>query len=217
MSGNQSRIFTGLSFLILLCYLSSGKAAFTGIALAIHDEETDWQISSETVPTHIRKITLSAEEKTTGNLRVGAYLGEMSLRLESANQLPAQKFNSQFIGLYLRLPLKISPTFSFHSKFSYTFYLGNTSQPDIEIEWYDSRLNFGFSAQLQNIRLMPYVLYQSIDGDISTDTSSDNIKLKENFTQGINLDYYTSTSAYIRLQVTTGGSESFMLQFTREY
>ena len=120
--------------------------------------------------------------------------------------------------MYLRWPHQVNETFSIHGLFNYQFNLGNSSGDElVEVDWTEVSLQLGVSAQFGNLSFRPFVDFRDVDGDISGNGSTRLLELKEQRSQGLIIDYYVEKTAYVRLQISQGGTRSFLLTLAREY
>ena len=88
-------------------------ADWTGVNVVLEDTTSLWNTEGVEREASINRIILQLEEKTEAELRVGATIGQASVR---SNDLTGptniQKFDASFIGLYLRQPIQLGEMFS---------------------------------------------------------------------------------------------------------
>jgi len=165
-------------------------------------------------------LSLKIEEKTATNLRVGISIGQISIR--TANQFPpdnAQKFEGNYLGIYLRLPIQPGEHFSLNGKFSYRYNYASEAISSLanQIEWHDSRFQIGLGAKFQAFRVTPFMVYHRMSGDITNATGTELFDSIDRVSRGISFDYFIEPTAYIRFQLSRGGEDGGYLTFTREY
>ena len=206
--------------LILLClYSSLANAFWTGVSLELGNYDSDWTFDSDTRAAQINTIDLQIEEKTTSELRVGASIGYIDLRLVADTVAQTKKFDGQYIGVFLRQPVRINDRFSLHGLLSFRYASGSESGTDIlnNIDWTESSIQLGLSLRLSSLRIMPFATYQDIDGDISDDAGTAIFEMDEASSRGVRFDYFIEDSAFIRLQFISGGQAGGYLSFARRY
>ena len=199
---------------------TNAMAEWTGVSVSIEDYSAVWIFPTGQHTSDINRLTLNLEEKTANDLRVGINIGLVSLRIsENVSPSNTQKFNVSSLGLYLRLPLRLSEIFSLQGQFSYRFNSGSDSidTDSSLIEWYETRLELGFSGQWQTLRFTPFIAYQIVDGDITDSEGTELFEPIDQISSGIRFDYFVDPTAYIRFQVSSGAREGFYLVFAREY
>lgn len=200
----------------------TSNAAWTGIGAFVGQHESDWSVSATRLDANSRIYGLQIEEKTLIGLSVGARAGQNSLTLENPQDLTRfEKYNVQFVSIYLRWPSALTHSLTLHSLFNYQFNLGSHSRVDnvteTDIEWIEASINVGLSLRLGAISIRPFVNYRSLDGEISAPAEVRKIDLKDNQSAGVLLDIHVEPTAYVRLEASTSGSDSLMLSFIREY
>ena len=198
----------------------STQAAWTGIGAFVGQSESDWLVGGESRVADVNMYGFRIEEKSRTELRVGASAGQISVRLQLPdNSSLADKYYAQFISFYLRLPLKITDSISFHSRLNYQFNSGDSSRDDdeeAEIDWTQLDLNLGLSFTVSNLSLRPFVNFRNIDGDINTDAGTRVFEEESSYSGGLIFDYAVEPTAYVRLTATAGERDSLMLSFVRE-
>ncbi|MDH3388610.1 MAG: hypothetical protein OEN02_11955, partial [Gammaproteobacteria bacterium] len=163
------------SFLLPLClYSGLANAFWTGVSMEIGNYDADWVFAGDRREAQITTINFQIEEKTTSELRVGATIGYLDLRLVADTAADTKKFSGQYIGVYLRQPAHITDSLSLHGQLSFRYNSGNENGTDIrtDIDWAESSLLLGLSLRISNLRIMPFALYQDIDGDINDDDAT---------------------------------------------
>lgn len=199
---------------------TNAMAELTGVSVSIEDYSAGWVFQKGQHTSDINRLTLNLEEKTANDLRVGINIGLISLRIsENVSPSNTQKFDVSSLGLYLRLPLRLSENFSLQGRFSYRFNSGSDSidTDSSLIEWYETRLELGFSGQWHTLRFTPFIAYQIVDGDITDSKGTELFELIDQISSGIRFDYFVDPTAYIRFQVSSGARKGFYLVFAREY
>lgn len=214
------------SYLLLLLLLPlPSLAAWTGMGAFVGQGETDWLLATESRLADSHFYGLHLEEKTQKDLRVGASAGQFSLRLlDPQDVTTAEKFDGQFLSLYLRLPLRLNSMLSLHSGLSYRYHQGektavleSTSSELIEISWHEFAFELGVSLEAGLLSVRPFISLSHLDGDI---TSTDALRIftrNESLSRGLMLDYFVERSAYIRLKAVSGAYRTMQISFVREY
>jgi len=206
--------------LLLLGFAGQVKAEWTGVAFDIYDTRSDWEFSEGTRETKISGINLLIEERTASGLSVGASLGYMTIRIDGNDTVETKKFDGENLEIYLRQDLSISESLALEFLFNYGFYAGdeNTSSDDRDdINWNQLGLEFGASFQRANFRFTPFVSYTDIDGDISGDDPTETFTLADEIGYGVRLDFFTESTAFIRVELLTGSYDGGYLSFVRRY
>ncbi|MDH3448659.1 MAG: hypothetical protein OEO18_11010 [Gammaproteobacteria bacterium] len=208
------------SLLLPLClYSGLANALWTGVSMEIGNYDADWVFAGEAREAQISTINFQIEEKTTSELRVGASIGYLDLRLVADTAAQTKKFNGEYIGVYLRLPVRISDSLSLHGQLGFRYNSGNESGTDIRtgIDWTESSLLLGLGLRFASLRIMPFAVYQDIDGDINDDDGTLIFELDEAMSSGVRFDYFVEDSAFIRLEFVSGGRAGGYLTFARQY
>lgn len=150
---------------------------------------------------------------------VGISIGHMSLRFVATDFAEAQKFDSDFIGIYLHQPFTISNAFSMHARLAFQLNTGLQSRDGnaVEIDWTQTDLELGASLRLSKLRVTPYIVYQYYDGDISSDSGIQIFDLKEPWSSGLRFDYFIERTAFIRFGFQQGDRSAAYLSFAREF
>lgn len=201
---------------------AKAAASWTGISFKLTNVDTDWAFGSETRESQSSELSFSIEERTDTNLSIGFEIGYFDMRVVAKRNSTAetQKFDGQFLGIYMRQPVRFNDWLSMHGRLSLGYGLGNESgddeDEDAEIDWTSTAFELGFSLRFSNFRLTPYAVYHDIDGDISGD-GTDTFEMDDDLTQGIRIDYYTEDTAFIRFDFTTGGTVGGYISFVRRY
>lgn len=215
----------GLLFLLPgLLLLSLGftglvKAEFTGVAFELADTRSDWAFSDSIRESKITSLTLQIEERTESGFSVGAGIGFMTIRVDGNEQVETTKFDGEYLEIYLRQDFSISESFSLEALLNYGFYAGdeNTSSDRDDINWNQLGFEFGASFQHANIRITPFASYTDVDGDISGDDPTETFSLEDEIGYGLRLDFFTESTAFVRLQLQTGSHNGGYLTFVRRY
>jgi hypothetical protein len=210
------------SLLVIAFSLVSPQVAaeWTGVWVDIGETTTDLQFESTQRTMRSDSLNLHIEEKTASDLRVGLSLGISDIR--TTNKIPpdnTQKFEGGHFGFYLRFPQQLNKHLSWQASFSYRYNYADDSSISMpsELEWRETRAQFGLGLKFTALRITPFVSYRDISGDISNDTSTESFETVDNNSQGISFDFYTEPTAFIRLQLLRGGEEGGYLTFARVY
>ena len=208
--------------LLLLLGLQAGiaSAEWSGISLHISDMDTDWKFRDGNRTAQTSEISFRIEDRTDGGLAVGAGIGYMDLRVVPDSDIPIRKFDGQFFGIYLRQDYSIMDNLSLHGIFGFRYATGNESgDSDInsDISWSETGLEFGIGFRFVNLRIMPFVAWDNVDGDISGDDGTSVFELEDPLTQGIRFDLYVERTAFVRLEFVDGNRRGGSLVFVRRY
>lgn len=210
-----------LLLLVSLAAPAMALASWTGISVKLANIDSDWAFGSETREAQSSELSFQIEERTDSNLSVGAEIGYFDMRVVPKRNSPAQtvKFDGQYLGVYLRQPVRFNDWLSMHGSLGIRYSTGNESgagEGEAEIDWTSSLFELGLSLRYANFRFTPYAVYQDIDGDISGD-GTDTFEMDEDLIQGIRIDYFTEDTAFIRFDFTTGGTVGGYINFVRRY
>ena len=211
-----------LYLMILLLVPGMACAAWTGIAAFVGEGESDWRFDSGTQQATLRHYGLHIEEKSDVDLRIGASAGQFSLRLRDPLDLsPSEKFDGQFLSIYLRWPITLTDNLKLHSLFNYQFNTANsfsdTDLEDDEIDWSEASLRLGLGLGIGRLSIEPFMLLRSIDGDITSSGLTRRFELADDQNYGLILDYRVEPNAYIRLASGLHQRDSFYLGLVTEY
>lgn len=212
-----------LTCFFLLFATTTINADWSGISASIEELDSDWIFENNDRSAKVSRLNLNFEEKTSGELRVGANLGRLSASI-SNNEGPrdTQKFDASYFGIYLRYPVPLGEYFALQSKLSYQYHTGSESgieedEENAEIDWREFSFELGLSAKLANIRITPFAIYSDVSGDIVGDSGTDSFESDEEISSGISIDLFLEPTSFIRLRLTTGDYESASLVFAREF
>jgi hypothetical protein len=212
-----------LRTLFCFCCLLNPITVFsewTGIIVNLEDTDTNWLVKGESQESGLNRLSLKMEEKTEAELRVGVSIGQVSVRTKGLTGIDqVDKFEASFFGLTLRQPVYLNDFLNFEGSLDYRFTsgLGLTEADAEEIEWHETGLTLSIGFNLSDIRISPFIHWQKVDGDISTDTGRIIFESDETVSRGLMLDYFIEPFSYIRLNFSEGGSESLMLSFAKVY
>ena len=204
----------------LLClFCNFAAAGWTGVSVTLGESTSDWQFGGEKREARSGWIALQIEEKSASELRIGASIGHSTLRVAASSPLNTQKFDTQFVGVYLRQPIRLSDHISLEGLFSYHYNSGrnNDEMNSFEVDWSETRLQLGLSARFANIRITPFVAYNHVDGDIDSSAGIEIFELDEPQSSGIRFDYLLEPSAFVRFEFQSGANEGGFLSFVRQY
>lgn len=207
-------------YLIVFCGFSSlARADWTGVAFEIADTRSDWEFSEDTRESKISSIELQIEERTATGFTVGAGIGFMTMRVDGNDRVETKKFDGEFLHVYLRQDIDLSESFSLDAMFDYGFYSGdeNVSTERDDIDWNQLGLEIGASFRSGNIRVTPFASYTDIDGDISGEDPTESFSLDEEFGYGLRFDFFTESTAFVRVKLKGGSHSGGYLTFARRY
>ena len=212
-------LWSGL-LLVLSGFTGLVKAEWSGIAFEIGDTKSDWEFSNSTRETSISSLTFQIEERTASGLSVGGGIGYMTMRIDGNEEVETKKFDGEYFEIYFRQEFSISESFSLEMLLDYGFYGGdeNTNSDNRDdISWNQLGFDFSASFKLDNIRIAPFASYTDIDGDISGDDPTEVFTLEDEIGYGLRLDFFTDSTAFVRLQLQTGSYNGGYLTFVRRY
>jgi hypothetical protein len=195
------------------------KAEWTGVAFELSDTKSDWDFSEGTRETKITALSLQIEERTASGLSVGAAIGYMTMRIDGNSEVETKKFDGEFLEIYFRQEFSISESFALEGLMDYGFYGGdeNTSSDRDDISWNQLGFEFGASFKRNNFRITPFASYTHIDGDISGEDPTETFSLEDEFGYGLRLDFFTESTAFVRMQLQTGSHTGGYITFVRRY
>jgi hypothetical protein len=208
--------------LLLLLGLQTGiaDAEWSGISLNIGDTDVDWKFRDETRTAQISEISFRIEDRTDSGLSVGAAIGYMDLRLVADTDFATRKYSGQYFGIYLRQDYSITDNLSLHGIFGFRYATGDESGDSVinsDVSWSETGLELGIGFRFVNLRIMPFVAWDSVDGDISGDDGTSVFELDDPVTQGIRFDLYVERTAFVRLEFVDGSRRGGYLVFARRY
>jgi hypothetical protein len=210
----------GVLFLLVL-YVGLAEAEWTGVAMEIADTSADWKFSDGKRSTHGNSISFLIEEETKGGLVIGGGIGYLVMRVDGDGSTDTNRFDSgEFLQFYLRQDFPISAGVSFHGLLSFRYSQGHENDTDngrADLEWGQSTVQLGISNRFTNWRIMPFVAYDHVDGDINDDSGTSDFELDDPVSQGIRFDYFLEETAFIRLEAQTGDQEGGLISFFRRY
>ncbi len=211
--------FLWAGILLSLGFSGMVRAEWTGVALELSDTKSDWEFSNGVREAKITSLSLQIEERTASGLAVGGAIGYMTIRVDGNDQVDTKKFDGENLEIYLRKEFAMSESTSLQMLFNYGYYTGdeNTSSDRDDISWNQLGLEFGASFQRDNIRLIPFISYTDVDGDISGEDPTETFVLDDETGYGLRVDVFTESTAFIRLQLQTGSHTGGYLSFVRRY
>jgi hypothetical protein len=216
----RGKLLSWWGFLTLLLGFSGlARAEWTGVAFEIGDTRSDWEFSESVRETKITSIELLVEERTATGFTIGGGIGYMTMRVDGNDEVDTKKFDGEFLEFYLRKDFAVSEAFSLEAEFDYGFYSGdeNVSEDRDDIGWTQLGAEFAMNFQLDNIRISPFASYTDIDGDISGEDPTESFALEDEVGYGLRLDFFTDSTAFIRLSLQTGSYTGGYLIFVRRY
>lgn len=208
--------------LLLLLGLQSGNAnaEWTGVSLNLGNTDVDWEFRDETREAQISELSFQIEERTASGLAVGASIGYMDLRVVADTDIATRKFDGQFLGIYLRQDYPVTDNMSLHGGFGFRYSSGNESGDsdiDSDIDWTETGFEFGIGFRVVNLRIMPFVAWSDVDGDISGEGGTSIFELEDPLTRGIRFDLFVERTAFVRLEFVDGSRTGGYLVFARRY
>lgn len=206
--------------LILLClYTGLVEAESTGVGIDIANFDSDWKFDSGVREARITSISFQLEEKFEPGLVAGGAIGYFDMRVRGDSSVESQDFDGQFLELYLHQPFPVSESIELHGRLGFRYYSGddNSGTERADIDWTETNLQVGVGVRFSNLRVTPFVAYYNIDGDISDDIGTGDFENDDSVSQGVSLDYFVDSSAYIRVEARTGYQEGGYLSFARRY
>lgn len=206
--------------LLLIGILSlPADAAWTGIGAFFADGEEQWTVGGGDYIADQRSYGLHVEEKTSLDLRVGASVGQFYTRLVDPNGLrETEKYDGEFLSLYLRWPHRLSDRVKLHSMLDYRFNLGNLSRQDeVEMDWSVFSLNLGLGVNLGRVSLRPFIEYRRVDGDISGLGPTRLIDSSSQQGGGVVFELLVDAYAYLRVAVHGGVQDMVYFSLVREF
>lgn len=208
-----------LAFSLLVLPAVPVYAEWTGIGAYFTEGDEQWEVAGATYRADQRTYGLRIEEKTKLDLRVGASFGLFDTRLvDPAGALGTEKYDGEFLSLYLRWPQRLSEHLALHSELDYRFYLGSSRDDDtIELDWDTFALTLGLGIRLGRVELRPFVEYRRVDGDISGAGPTRLIDGKEQQGSGLVLQLEVDRYAYLRVGLHSGTRDEVNFTLAREF
>jgi hypothetical protein len=208
-----------LFFFLFACH-GAAVADTTGVALIITDLDSDWDFSDGTRSAKSNSISLQIEERTASGLTVGGSIGYQSFRLDGDSTTSSTKFDAENLEIFLRQEFSLSESTAIQGLVSYGYYTGRETSDDdrADIDWSQVAAEIGVSFRVNNLKIMPFVGYINVDGDITgTEDSGGSFELEDPLIQGVNFDIYVEPTAFIRIRLQTGSLSGGYLSFERRY
>lgn len=212
--------FSHQCFLLCLFLPVPVTAAWTGFGVIVGQSESEWSVDDTIRIADIDYLGLRIEEKTETDLRVGVSAGQLALSYENpSDNLDRDKFDGQFLAIYLRWPHKVSDTLSFHSQFQYRFNstIQSEEELDTEVDWTELSLSLGVGLTLGRFQIQPLIEYRSLDGEVTLAGITSDFENENDYRTGLRLEYMVEPYAYIRVLFSNGDDEQFGMSFVREY
>lgn len=209
--------------LLLLALQPNGaNAEWTGVSLDLANTDSDWKFRGSTREAKQSEISFSIEERTAGGLTVGAAIGYFDMRLLAATSANTVKFDGQYFGIYLRQDFALSELLSLHGGLGLKYASGSESgtaegEDSASIDWTEVNVDFGIGIRAGNLRIMPFAAWSDLDGDISDALGTSVFSLDQPESLGIRFDLFVERTAFVRLELVSGGRTGGMLIFARRY
>ncbi len=207
-------------FLFLFACHGTAVAEATGVALTISDIDSDWDFSDGTRTAKSNSISLQLEERTESGLTVGGSIGYQSFRLDGDSTTSSSKFDAENLEIYLRQEFSLSESTAIQGRASYGYYTGRETSSDdrADIDWSQVAVEIGMSFRLNNLKIMPFIGYIDVDGDITgSEEGGGSFELEDPLIQGVNFDIYVEPTGFIRIRLQTGSQSGGYLSFERRY
>lgn len=198
---------------------SRSQSELSGVSVELADVDTDWKFRGDVREAKSSRISLQIEDKTDGGLSVGCGIGYFSTRVAADNRDDTNRYDGEYLELYLRKPVRITDSIALHSLFNFRYNTGDDGEGEdrVDIQWNESRVEFGLSFLFSSLRLTPYAAYYDIDGDTDGENGTDVFEVDDPQSQGIRFDYFVDTTAFIRLQIQSGNDSGGLITFARRY
>ncbi len=208
------------AFCLMLC-LACGNAwaEWTGVAFEIADTRSDWDLDNGTREAKITSLLLQIEERTATGFTVGGGIGYMTMRVDGNDRVDTKKFDGEFLQVYFRQEFALGESLTLDAMLDYNLYRGDENDSDDrdDIDWNQLGIELGASIQPGNVRYTPFVSYTNIDGDISGSDPTESFSLEDEYGYGLRLDFFTESTAFIRLKLMGGSHTGGFLTFVRRY
>jgi hypothetical protein len=183
------------------------------------NNDADWLVSGEAREARIREIDFRVEERTQSGLAFGAVIGYMDLRLSEGSDSGTQKFDGQYLGIYLRQDYAINDSLSLHGGLGLSYHSGRESgdaETKADIDWTESEFELALGFRFANLRIMPFARLTHIDGDISNG-GTQIFELEQSDSAGVRFDIFVEQSAFVRIELVSGAYEGGHVVFVRRY
>lgn len=207
------------ALLLLGFWVGAAQANWTGVEVSLVNTDSDWDFDGEAREAQFSQLSLQIEENTKTGLRVGASLGQSSLRVVADDRAETRKFDTQFLAIYLRQPIELSQSVGLHVQLNLRYNTGEDNDEDdsADIDWNETDLQFGASFRFSHFRIMPFITYSDIDGDFEDDSGTQIFELEDPVSHGLALDYFVDSTAFVRLEMFGGNRSGGVLTFARRY
>ena len=187
-------------------------AAWSGISLDIGDETIPVKLNHQTVNLTLSTIALTVEEKTSDGLKVGAKIGQSSVKIHSETI----DVGVGRLGLYLSFPHKINSHITFVNNLSIER-LSTESDENGALEWINKEISLGFAFRYKAIRVTPTINFRSSKIDFYKDLQILNFKQANTQFKRYHFDYFVDKYSFIRLSFSEHSDATFLLSFTTAY
>ena len=206
-----------LTLLLALILPLPATADWTGVQVDLFDGDSDWRFDNETRNAQIGSLSFRIEESTATGLRIGVHIGYMSVRVAADTAAETRRYDAQNLGIYLRQPFQFGESVTLQSGVEFRYNTGSDDSGDdrFDIDWSEIDIELGLGLRFGAVRLMPYLVWTDIDGDIGSDSGTLVFEQDEKITRGLRFDYYVEQTGFVRLQVERGGSDGALLSFVR--
>ena len=209
---------------VLFFFLFAGHGAAvaetTGVALIISDLDSDWDFSDGTRSAKSNSISLQIEQRAASGLTVGGSIGYQSFRLDGDSTTSSSKFDAENLEIFLRQEFSLSESTAIQGLVSYGYYTGRETSDDesADVDWSQVAVEIGMSFRLNSLKIMPFVGYVDVDGDITGSEEGDgSFELEDPLIQGVNFDIYVEPTGFVRIRLQTGSQSGGYLSFERRY
>ncbi len=204
---------------ILFLYAGLAQADLTGVTVELANVDADWKFDGGVREAQINSIAFQIEEKTATGLSVGGGIGYLDMRVLGDSNTDTRKFDGEYLQIYLRQEIRISERISLQGLFSYSYNTGRDNKEDdrADIDWNEASFQIDASLRFANFAITPFAAYYDIDGDISDNNGTEVFDMDDPVSQGIRFDFYTDSTAFIRIVFQSGGQSGGYLTFARRY
>ena len=199
--------------------LSLPALAWSGVAMEFSNIDTTFVFGAAGRGAQTGSIAFQIEDGPADGLRVGAGIGYLDLRLDGADGAPARKFDGQHVGVYLRHALPVGDWLALHARLDLRLTSGNAVgvDQDASFDWTSTTIDLGLAVTVGRLRLVPFVAWRDIDGDISGEDGSAFFELESARSQGLRIDTLLGDGGFVRVELIGGEREGAMLTFARQY
>ncbi len=186
--------------------------------MSLGETKSSWSFSDFDTDVRQTDIFFRVETAASPELRAGFTLGQSSQRLDPPGVEEVLRYETNFVGVDLRLPYQLSDSLSLEAQVGWRWHSGiGTNDEATDASWSQGWVGLAPGFRYQNLRLERYWLAHYQDGDLAIDGRQRNFSREQSFSVGLNIDYLVEETGFVRLNIGAGGDEGFLIEFVTRY